>query len=75
MPVRRPSNAASSPRSTGAIEPGDIVFLRWKGNYLLHIVAETRPDEVLLRNAHGKVNGWAPRSDVLGRARDIRIES
>ena len=63
------------PLTSDAIEPGDVLFVRWKGNYLLHIAAETGPHEILLRNAYGKINGWAPRADVLGRARGIRAET
>lgn len=51
------------------VATGDVIFLRWKGGFLLHLVKETNADEVLIGNNLGKVNGWAPRSDVLGRVR------
>lgn len=40
------------------IVPGDVIFIRWKGNYLLHLVLEIRGKEILIGNNVGKVNGW-----------------
>jgi len=45
----------------------DIVLVRWKGNVLLHLVKEATADRLLIGNNVGKVNGWVPRRDVLGR--------
>ena len=45
----------------------DVVFVRWKGNYLLHLVRDIEEDRVLIGNALGKTNGWIPRGDVLGK--------
>lgn len=44
----------------------DVVFIRWKGNYILHIVRDTDDDRLLIGNNVGKINGWAMRDDVLG---------
>jgi hypothetical protein len=44
----------------------DVVFIRWKSGYLLHLVLEVEPQRVRIGNTLGKVNGWAPRSDILG---------
>ena len=46
---------------------GDVVFVRWKGNYLLHHVIEMEPSRLLIGNNLGKVNGWAPAEAVLGK--------
>jgi hypothetical protein len=51
------------------IEVNEVIFLRWKGGFLLHIVKEANEREVLIGNNIGRINGWAPRSDILGRAR------
>ncbi|MDJ1484969.1 hypothetical protein QNI16_31000 [Cytophagaceae bacterium YF14B1] len=51
---------------------GDIVFIRWKGNYLLHLILEIKEDQVLIGNNLGKVNGWIDRKDVLAKA--IQLE-
>jgi hypothetical protein len=51
----------------GDVSVDDIVFVRWKGNYLLHLVRELGEDRVLIANALGKVNGWVASSDVLGK--------
>ena len=44
----------------------DVVFIRWKGNYILHIVKEIGDAGFLIGNNIGKINGWAERGDVLG---------
>lgn len=46
---------------------GDVVFVRWKGNYLLHLVKALRRRELLIGNNLGKVNGWASADDVLAK--------
>ncbi len=43
----------------------DVVLVRWKGNYILHVVKELRDDQILIGNNLGKINGWAPLEDVL----------
>ncbi|MFY2558879.1 hypothetical protein ACN469_14720 [Corallococcus terminator] len=49
------------------VQSGDVVFVRWKGGALLHLVKEATPDRVLIGNALGRINGWARRGDVVGR--------
>ena len=56
-----------APVEPTAIQIGDVVLIRWKGNVLLHLVKETDGERLLIGNNVGKVNGWAPRTDVLGR--------
>lgn len=48
------------------VEVDDVVFIRWKGNYILHIVKEVGDQGLLIGNNIGKINGWASRADVLG---------
>lgn len=45
----------------------DVVFVRWKGNYLLHLAKELEADRVLIGNNLGKINGWVASKDVLGK--------
>jgi hypothetical protein len=45
----------------------DVVFVRWKGGYLLHLVKEANDGQLLIGNNVGKTNGWVARHDVLGR--------
>jgi hypothetical protein len=45
---------------------GDVVFVRWKGGFLLHLVKEANSGEILIGNNVGKINGWARREQVLG---------
>lgn len=51
------------------LAPGDVVFVRWKGGFLLHLVKEANDTQLLIGNNLGKINGWVARGDVLGRAR------
>jgi formylmethanofuran dehydrogenase subunit C len=60
--------AVTLARAAGSdVRAGDIVLVRWKGNVLLHLVKEADGDRILIGNNVGKINGWAMRSDVLGR--------
>src|SRR5262245_29574063 len=45
----------------------DIVLVRWKGNYLLHLIREIRGDELLIGNNIGKLNGWVCASEAQGK--------
>ena len=49
------------------VQVDDVVLVRWKGNVLLHLVRQVEGDRVLIGNNVGKINGWAMRTDVLGR--------
>ncbi len=57
------------PVAPGDVGVGDVVFVRWKGGFLLHLVKEARAAELLIGNNVGKINGWAPRADVMGRVK------
>ena len=50
---------------------GDVVLVRWKGSFLLHLVKEARAADLLIGNNLGRVNGWAQRSDVLGKVTKV----
>ncbi len=49
----------------------DIVLVRWKGNYLLHLIREIRGDKFVIGNNLGKVNGTVKGTDIRGRV--IRV--
>ncbi len=54
----------------------DIVFIRWKNNYLLHLVLEIAEHSVtgnkmLIGNNVGKVNGWVDGSAVLAKLTSV----
>jgi hypothetical protein len=42
-----------------------VVLVKWKGNYILHIIKEVRDNEILIGNNLGKINGWASKADVI----------
>ena len=60
-----------APVTPDAVNVDDIVFIRWKGNYILHIVKEIGDEGLLIGNNIGKINGWARRDDVLGVATTV----
>lgn len=45
----------------------EVVLCRVNGNDFLHLVKAVRRGEVLIGNAHGKLNGWTARTNVFGR--------
>lgn len=55
-----------APVAGDEVKVDDVVFIRWKGNYILHIVKELGDQGLLIGNNVGKINGWASRNDVLG---------
>ena len=55
-----------SPVTADDVKVDDVVFIRWKGNYILHIVKEIGDEGFLIGNNLGKINGWAAREHVLG---------
>src|SRR5687767_8598923 len=63
-----------SPVDPAEVCADDVVLVAWKGNHLLHLVKEATPDQLLIGNNLGKVNGWVPRSAVAGRVTDVRGE-
>ena len=54
------------PASAEDVKADDVVFVRWKGSYLLHIVKDIGEDGFLIGNNLGKVNGWASPDDIIG---------
>jgi hypothetical protein len=57
------------------VQLNDIVFTKWRGGYILHIVLEIKDGDVLIGNALGKVNGWASLDDIVARAFPMQEES
>ncbi len=53
------------------VSVGDAVLVRWKGNFLLHLVVEIADDRLLIGNNLGRVNGWVSTEDVLGRVESV----
>ena|SRR6185436_5326380 len=55
------------------VQVGEIVFTRWRGgNHLLHLVREIQGGQFLIVNSLGKMNGWVPGTDILGRVTEIQ---
>jgi hypothetical protein len=56
-----------APVDPAAVRVDDVVFVAWKGNYLLHLVKEVEEGRILIGNNLGKINGWVELSAVRGR--------
>ncbi len=61
-----------APADASRLAVGDIVLVRWKGNYLLHLIKEIQGDRLLIGNNIGKINGWVARVDVRGIVISVR---
>ena len=60
-----------APCAPESVQEGDVVLVRIRGNWLLHLVTAAEKGRVQISNNHGHVNGWAGRSSVLGRVQAI----
>lgn len=49
------------------VQIDDVVLVEWRGNFLLHLVKEAQTNQLLIGNNIGKINGWVPRSSVMGK--------
>ena len=56
-----------APIDPAAVSVDDVVLVAWRGGFLLHIVKEVKGDQLLIGNNVGKINGWVPRSAVIGK--------
>src|SRR5690348_16589709 len=61
-----------APVNPADVREGDGVLVRWRGNYLLHLVKKIQDDRFMHRNNHGKTNGWVLAADI--RAKVVRVE-
>lgn len=59
------------PCDPAAVEKDDVVLVRLRGNWLLHLVTATDAHRVQIGNNHGKTNGWAGRGSILGRVTQV----
>ena len=49
------------------VEINDVIFIHWKGNYLIHLIVDKMDEELLIGNNVGKVNGWIPAAAVIAK--------
>jgi hypothetical protein len=61
-----------APVNARDVNVDDVVFVRWKGGFLLHLVKRIDGERYLIGNALGKLNGWVSADAILGRV--IAIE-
>jgi len=45
---------------------GDIVYVKVKSNYYLHLISAIDGDRYQISNNHGFVNGWVHRNNIFG---------
>lgn len=55
------------PTAYDEVETDDIIFVRWKGNYLLHLLLEKKDQKLLIGNNVGKINGWIPAEALIAK--------
>ena len=53
------------------IQAGDIVYVKWHGGHIVHLVGEIQGDQFLIVNSLGKINGWVKGTDILGRVTNV----
>jgi hypothetical protein len=53
------------------IQTGDFVLVKWHQGDIFHVVGDIQGDQYLIVNSLGKVNGWVPANDILGRVTKI----
>lgn len=70
--VERGQLVTLAPVNPAEVRDGDAVLVRWRGNYLLHLVKKIQGDRFLIGNNVGKTNGWVSASDI--RAKVVRVE-
>ena len=49
------------------VQVDDIVFVKWHGSHLLHLVVDLTETDALIGNNLGKKNGWTSRSAIVGK--------
>ena len=50
-----------------AVQPGDVVLCRVRGQHYLHLVKAVQGDRYLIGNNRGGINGWVNRRALYGR--------
>lgn len=55
------------PCDPATITVGEVVLVKLRGQWLLHLVTAVEDSRIQIGNNHGKINGWTERSDILGR--------
>ena len=60
-----------SPVKSEGLAVDDVVLVRWKGNFLLHLIKEINDDQILIGNNIGKENGWVSFRDVFGKVTEV----
>lgn len=60
------------PCDPATVVKNDVVLVRLRGNWLLHLVTAVDGDRVQIGNNRGGINGWAGRSSILGRVTEVQ---
>jgi len=60
-----------APASFDKVKTDDIVFIKWKGNYLLHLIKDKNESEILVGNNLGKINGWVAKDSIIGKVVNV----
>lgn len=60
-----------APVNAPQVRVDDVVLVRWKSNYLPHLVREIRDGELLIENNLATIDGWGPAIAGCGRVIDV----
>jgi hypothetical protein len=55
------------PAKFNDVEVDDVIFITWKGNYILHLVLDKKDNELQIGNNIGKINGWVSADALIAK--------
>ena len=55
------------PFASQSLKPGDLVFGRFQGNYLIRLINDMNDDRFEIIDAHDKSFGWVSSDDIHGK--------
>ena len=56
-----------APVDPSAVDVDDVVLVKWRAGYLLHLVKQRRDGRFLIGNNIGRINGWVGAEAIKGK--------
>ena len=60
-----------APVTPAQVEVDDVILVKWKGNYILHLVKELKDDQFLIGKNFGRINGWVTADAICGKVVEV----
>ena len=54
------------------LKVGDIALVKWKKQFILHLIVDMNNDQFLMGNNLGKINGWVEKGAAI--AKVVQVE-